>query len=143
MDLAMATSGRILEDAMSFGMAKGRKSRSVGRGRGAGWTLRAGLAVRADPGSSSSALRAPDEVLATSGPAPASAADGAAAGFLIASVSGQDTPRALLSSISSAVSRHSGYRSAMGDARSVLMIWFASRLRPSCDISIARLFKWL
>lgn len=55
--------------------------------------------------------------------------------------SGHDTPRASLSAISSAVSRHDGYRSAMGRASSLLMICLASWLRPTADISTARLFK--
>jgi hypothetical protein len=65
----------------------------------------------------------------------------ASAALQIANVSGQDTPRASLVAISSAVSRQAGYRLAMGNARSLSMICLASLLRPTADISTARLFR--
>jgi hypothetical protein len=71
----------------------------------------------------------------------ASGVDAASVGLQRANVSGQDTRRAPLAAISSAVSRHVGYRPAIGKASSLLMIHFASLLRPTADISTARLLK--
>jgi hypothetical protein len=71
----------------------------------------------------------------------ASGVDTASAGSQIANIRGQDTPRASLTAISSAVSRHAGERRAAGKARRLPMICLASSLHPTADISTARLFK--
>jgi hypothetical protein len=71
----------------------------------------------------------------------ASGVEAASGGLQIANVSGHDTPRASLMAISSPVSRHVGYRAAIDRPSSLLMIAFASLLRPTADISTARLLK--
>jgi hypothetical protein len=74
-------------------------------------------------------------------PAEHSGIETASAGLQIANVSGQDSPRASLTAISSAVSSHAGDCLAVGRASSLLMICLASSLRPTADISTARLFR--
>jgi hypothetical protein len=120
-------------------MEQRRNIRALWRGAGAGSAMGSVRATVVDPGSTT--LVVPVAGGVSTGPAQDSGIETASAGLQIANVSGQDTPRASLTAISSAVSRHVGYRPAIGRASSLLMICFASLLRPTADSSTARLLK--
>ncbi|HWX42494.1 MAG TPA: hypothetical protein VN345_15185 [Blastocatellia bacterium] len=120
-------------------MEQGLKTRTLFRDACSGCVIDSVSAIAVDPGST--ALVVPVAGGVSTAPAEDSGIETASAGLQIANVSGQDTPRASLMAISSAVSRHVGYRPAIGRASSLLMICFASLLRPTADISTARLLK--
>jgi hypothetical protein len=119
-------------------MGHRRKVLAPWRGAGGSSDIRS-VRTATDPGST--ALAAPAAGSVSTARAEDSGIETASAGLQIANVSGQDSPRASLATISSAVCRQVGYRPTIGRASSLLMICFASLLRPTADISTARLLR--
>jgi hypothetical protein len=120
-------------------MEQKRNIRALCRGADGGSDICSVRTTAADPGSTALVVQAAGSVSTAS--AEASGVETTSDGLQMAKVSGQDTPRASLTAISSAVARHAVYRLAIGKASSPLTICLASSFRPTADISTARLLR--